>query len=264
MNLIENDNVMGKQTNGQTVQRSNRSKGGVVMDDRRKKKHCMGIVLLFPVMLAYVLSSVLVLRADQEYGLHTSVQSDTSRFDYTTTQILRHFLVEFLLIDSPQSPDFLLKAGLHPLALPRPTRQIAIRGDVTGNGIINIRDVLATVKHITGTRILEGRKHNCADINNDRVVDIQDVFGIVNIIIIGNSTRGKTGVGVSKPEDSFKTLAFLESLEPYLRFKDYAKLMVLVREGTGFYEGKHSKLTIDRKHSEGREEDRLNTFSEKE
>ena len=215
------------------------------MDDKRKKRRCLGIVLLFPVLLAFGVSS-----ADQEYELHTSVQSTTTRFGCPTMQILRHFLVEIPLIDSPQSPDFLVKAGHHPIAIQSPIRQVAIRGDVTGNGTINVRDVLATVKHIMNFRTLEGRKCDCADYNNDRKVDILDVLGITSVIL-SNSPRCKTEV--CKPEISYKTLAFMESLEPYLRIKDFAQLMTLVREKASLEERKHYTVTIDRKHSDGRQ-----------
>ena len=57
------------------------------------------------------------------------------------------------------------------------------RGDVNGDGGVNVLDVLATVNHILGTQELEGDALWLANCNDDAEIDILDVLGIVNVIL---------------------------------------------------------------------------------
>ena len=57
------------------------------------------------------------------------------------------------------------------------------RGDVNGDGSVNVLDVMATVNHILGTQPLEGPEFNSADCNGDSAVNILDALGIVNVIL---------------------------------------------------------------------------------
>ena len=54
----------------------------------------------------------------------------------------------------------------------------SIQGDVNGDGVVNILDVIATVNIV-----LDGEFNNSADLNSDGNVDILDVILIVNIIL---------------------------------------------------------------------------------
>jgi hypothetical protein len=54
----------------------------------------------------------------------------------------------------------------------------SIQGDITGDGIVNILDIIATVN-----LVLESDYNNNADLNSDGNVDIVDVILIVNIIL---------------------------------------------------------------------------------
>ena len=65
-----------------------------------------------------------------------------------------------------------------------------LRGDVDGNGQINVLDVLATVNHILGIQILEGSDLWAADCNGEENINILDVVGIVNVIL---------GIGTCEP-----------------------------------------------------------------
>jgi hypothetical protein len=53
-----------------------------------------------------------------------------------------------------------------------------MQGDITGDGIINILDIIATVNIVLG-----GEFNSDADLNGDYNVDILDVILIVNIIL---------------------------------------------------------------------------------
>ncbi|MFQ6093689.1 MAG: lamin tail domain-containing protein [bacterium] len=57
------------------------------------------------------------------------------------------------------------------------------RGDVDGNGDINILDVLAAVNHILGVQLLEGDALRRADCNGDGEINILDALGIVNVVL---------------------------------------------------------------------------------
>ena len=57
------------------------------------------------------------------------------------------------------------------------------RGDVNGDGNINVLDVMATINHILDVQPLEGLELDCADCNDDGVVNILDALGIVNVIL---------------------------------------------------------------------------------
>lgn len=57
------------------------------------------------------------------------------------------------------------------------------RGDVNGDGEINILDVLATVNHILGIKLLEEDTLSQADCNGDGNINILDALGIVNVIL---------------------------------------------------------------------------------
>ena len=54
----------------------------------------------------------------------------------------------------------------------------SLQGDITGDGIINILDIIATVNIVLG-----GEFNSDADLNGDYNVDILDVILIVNIIL---------------------------------------------------------------------------------
>ena len=55
----------------------------------------------------------------------------------------------------------------------------SLQGDITGDGVINILDIIATVNIVLG-----GYYNNIADLNIDGNVDILDVILIVNIILV--------------------------------------------------------------------------------
>lgn len=60
--------------------------------------------------------------------------------------------------------------------------EMCIKGDVNGDGFVNITDVLYVVNHITGNEVTPFIKSN-ADINDDDTINITDVMYIVNIIL---------------------------------------------------------------------------------
>ncbi len=58
-----------------------------------------------------------------------------------------------------------------------------IAGDVSGDGLINVSDIISTVNHIIGTSILEGEAFCAGDLNEDGVINVSDIVSLVNIIL---------------------------------------------------------------------------------
>jgi hypothetical protein len=72
-----------------------------------------------------------------------------------------------------------------PTATPNPTPTPApsrLRGDVNGDGRVDIEDILMVLDHIFEVRLLTGENLAAADVNNDRSVDIEDVLLILDHI----------------------------------------------------------------------------------
>ena len=62
----------------------------------------------------------------------------------------------------------------------------SIKGDVNGDGLVNITDVIATVTYMVSPAPPAGFKFGNADIDENRQISIYDVMQIVNMIV-GNS-----------------------------------------------------------------------------
>ena len=57
------------------------------------------------------------------------------------------------------------------------------RGDVNGDGVTNLLDVMKVIDHLLGIQILEADQFDRGDCNNDGEINVLDVFGIVNVIL---------------------------------------------------------------------------------
>ena len=102
-----------------------------------------------------------------------------------------------------------------------------IIGDVTGDTIINVLDVIAVINQILGTISLGGNAFHRADCTGNGVVNVLDALSIVNVIL--GIIPECPGDGY-KPEVNSEVLEFLHSLKPYLSEEDYSTFMVLVRK----------------------------------
>ena len=58
-----------------------------------------------------------------------------------------------------------------------------ILGDVNGDEIINVLDVVSVVGHIMESNLLQPPYNQAADLNEDGVINVLDVVGLVNIIL---------------------------------------------------------------------------------
>lgn len=55
------------------------------------------------------------------------------------------------------------------------SRPVIVLGDVTGNGLIDIRDVSLVMQKVIGVITLSGEQTAAADVNGDGIVDVRDV-----------------------------------------------------------------------------------------
>ena len=110
-----------------------------------------------------------------------------------------------------------------------PEEPQVLKGDVNGDGGIDIMDVLATVNHILGLVSLTEEELDRADCNGDGQVDILDATGSINVILgIGDCSPG--GCKVELTPEVFE---FLKSLgEEYLSDEDFRQFMVDIKTGS--------------------------------
>ena len=65
-----------------------------------------------------------------------------------------------------------------------------IRGDINGDGVTDVLDVVVVVSHILGIHLLEGNAYWRADCNGDDRLDVLDALDLVNVIL---------GIGMCEP-----------------------------------------------------------------
>lgn len=59
---------------------------------------------------------------------------------------------------------------------------IIIQGDVTGDGLVNSRDIATLQRHVTGAVLLEGVFFNAGDMNNDLKINSRDLASLQRLI----------------------------------------------------------------------------------
>ena len=74
------------------------------------------------------------------------------------------------------------------------------RGDVNGDGAVDVADVVSTVNYILG-RSSAGFVFAAGDVNGDKTIDVADVVGIVNIILGRSAARSVDGNDTAATEN---------------------------------------------------------------
>ncbi|UCE17251.1 MAG: T9SS type A sorting domain-containing protein [Gemmatimonadota bacterium] len=98
-------------------------------------------------------------------------------------------------------------------------------GDINGDGVINVQDVVMSVNHIMEIESLEGNALERADCNADGQIDLLDVFGLVSAIL----GVGECEPSVKAPGVTQEILEYLETLKPYFEADDFSRFMALVK-----------------------------------
>ena len=106
------------------------------------------------------------------------------------------------------------------------------RGDPTGDGSINVLDILAVANHILGISELIGDAFCRGDCKGDGVINILDALAIANVIL-GIIDECPGGPLVCKPAVTPEVMELMESLKFYLSLEDFTRFMALVKAETG-------------------------------
>ena len=93
--------------------------------------------------------------------LHLIIEQEGSGVVNKVMVRLHHYYPFYIV---PQAPDMLL-------------------GDVSGDGTVNILDVVATVNHVLGDNLLDENVQQLADLNSDGIVNVLDLVALINYII---------------------------------------------------------------------------------
>ena len=100
-----------------------------------------------------------------------------------------------------------------------------LRGDVNGDAVVDLFDIITTVNYILGIWTLGESALVAADCNGDGDVDLLDLLSIANVIL----GIGECVPGTCKTELTEETLEVLRKLEPYFSQENYERLMVLIK-----------------------------------
>ena len=101
-----------------------------------------------------------------------------------------------------------------------------MRGDPTGDGVINVLDIVVVVNHILCNEFLEGDAVCRGDCTGEDTIDVIDALTIANVIV--GIIPECPGEGMCKPEVTQETMNLLKSLETYLTNGDFTEFMSLV------------------------------------
>lgn len=106
-----------------------------------------------------------------------------------------------------------------------------LRGDPTGDGNINVLDVLAVANHILNVSELVGDALCRGDCTGDGIINILDALGIANVIL--GIIPECPGGGTCRPVVTQETMELMRSLEPHLSAENFTQIMTLVKGEIG-------------------------------
>ena len=102
---------------------------------------------------------------------------------------------------------------------------------MTGDGQINVLDILGIANHILGLVLLTGDALCRADCSGDGVVNILDALADANVIL--GILDECPGGGGCKPVVTPEVMELMASLRPYLSEDGFAEIMALVKGEIG-------------------------------
>jgi LysM repeat protein len=83
-------------------------------------------------------------------------------------------------------PTIIKDSGLN--GYPKPDKKKTVKGDVNGDGKIDVTDVSKLTAHVKGVKPLTDSEKKAADINNDGKIDVADVSKLSNVVKGGSSS----------------------------------------------------------------------------
>lgn len=100
------------------------------------------------------------------------------------------------------------------------------RGDVDGNGAINVFDMLAIANHMLHIQHLEGDAMDRADCDGNGYINVLDLVSIANVIM---HVIPECPGGGQRLEITPETVVLFEEMKPYLSTEDYTALLALIK-----------------------------------
>lgn len=131
---------------------------------------------LFIVLVAFLTAATAA--ADDEFGLYIVTSSETSTTSVSSLQKISFDNGNVVVLTTDGTSASTPMSDITKMYFGILEKEVTyIKGDVDGDGKVNISDVVAVINQIAGIETYER-----ADVNDDTYVNITDVVGIINII----------------------------------------------------------------------------------
>ena len=153
------------------------------MDSQKEMRRYVGMGLLLLLMLLVAASAGAAQMASSNFQIRSSSLNSGGGQMGTANFGIQNSMGQPMPTGICQSANFGMFAGFQPTFLEEFVLPTAERGDVNGDGGINVLDVLAVVNDILGIDPLTGDAPLRADCNGDEVINVLDALGIVNVIL---------------------------------------------------------------------------------
>ena len=158
-------------------------KGGVIMDNKKKRGQNVWATLYCGLLLCVAASSVEAQMSSPNFQMAASMMNSGGGSGSSTNFDVRNSMGQGMPTGISKSTHFGMFAGFQACTVEDFILPTAQRGDVNGDMSINILDVLTTINHILGIAPLTGDALIRADCNADGEINVLDALGIVNVIL---------------------------------------------------------------------------------
>ena len=196
------------------------------MEVKKERRRYVRAGSLLALILLVAASTALAQMASENFQISSSSINSSGGQMSSTNFGMQNSMGQPMPTGVCQRANFGMFAGFQPTCLEEFVMPAAgERGDVNGDGDINVLDVLAVVNHILDITPLTGDALMRADCNVDGDINVLDCIGIVNVIL----GIGQCGPGACKTEVTDETLNFLKALESHLPIGEFEKLISLVK-----------------------------------
>ncbi|UCE17158.1 MAG: dockerin type I repeat-containing protein [Gemmatimonadota bacterium] len=153
------------------------------MDSQKEMRRYVGIDLILLLMLLVAAPVGQAQTANNNFQIRSSSLNSGGGQMASANFGIQYSMGQPIPTGISQGENFAMFAGFQPTYLEEFVLPTAERGDVNGDGGINVLDVLAVVNDILGTVPLTGDAPIRADCNGDEEINVLDALGIVNVIL---------------------------------------------------------------------------------